>query len=50
MHEVKNTQDNYINFLSKYNKIKLEDNLNLISQYKKINFDFEFNQNIIKVE
>ncbi len=46
MHEVNNTHDNYLVFKSENNIIKLEDHLNLISQYKKIHFDYEFNQNI----
>ncbi len=46
MHEVNDTHDKYLIFESENNKIKLEDNLDLISQYKKIYFDYEFNQNI----
>ena len=46
MHEVNDTHDKYLVFESANNKIKLQDHLNLISQYKKIYFDYEFNQNI----
>ncbi len=46
MHEVNNPYNKYLIFESEFNKIKLEDNLDLISQYKKIHFDYEFNQNI----
>ncbi len=46
MHEVNDTHDKYLVFESANNKIKLEDNLDLISKYKKIHFDYEFNLNI----